>query len=60
MAYFLERVPGCFFWVGSGNDTNATHPHHHPRFDVDEGVLPIGAQALAAVALRALAAATGD
>jgi amidohydrolase len=56
MAYFLERVPGCFFWVGCGNDSNATHPHHHPRFDLDEAVLPIGARALAAVALRALAA----
>lgn len=36
-AYYVEAVPGTFFWVGGGNpDLNAMYPHHHPKFDVDE------------------------
>jgi amidohydrolase len=32
---FLEKVPGVFFFLGTGN----AHPHHHPRFDVADGEL---------------------
>jgi amidohydrolase len=36
-AYYLEKVPGTFFFVGGGNpEVGATYPHHHPMFDVDE------------------------
>jgi amidohydrolase len=36
-AYYLQKVPGAFFFVGGGNpELRATYPHHHPRFDVDE------------------------
>jgi amidohydrolase len=36
-AYYLQKVPGAFFFVGGGNpELGATYPHHHPRFDVDE------------------------
>lgn len=39
---FLNEVPGCFYFVGSANpDKNLIYGHHHPRFDFDEGVLPI-------------------
>ena len=37
-AYYLERVPGCFLFVGAGND-DVTAPHHHPLFDIDERAL---------------------
>lgn len=53
MAVFLNRVPGCFFFVGSGNPEkglNATH--HHPKFDFDEQVLPKAAAILAAAAVE--------
>ncbi|MFX3622507.1 MAG: M20 family metallopeptidase [Ectobacillus sp.] len=40
---FLQKVPGCFFKVGSGNiQKETTYPHHHPRFDLDEDALAIG------------------
>jgi len=40
MAYFLQRVPGCFFFVGSANsDKGFTAAHHHPKFDFDEDAL---------------------
>jgi amidohydrolase len=36
-AYYLQEVPGAFFFVGGGNpDIEATYPHHHPMFNVDE------------------------
>lgn len=41
MAYVLEQVPGCYFLVGSANAAKGLDfPHHHPRFDFDESVLP--------------------
>ncbi len=41
MASLLERVPGCFFFVGSANaERGLNYPHHHPKFDIDESVLP--------------------
>ena len=43
MACFLEHVPGCYFLVGAGDPATAVRPpHHHARFDIDEGALPIG------------------
>jgi amidohydrolase len=56
MAYFLQRVPGCFFMVGTSNAARGLiHGHHHPRFDIDdEAALPVGVATLATVALRYL------
>ncbi len=51
MAYYLERVPGCFFFVGCGNLDGSSEPHHSPRFVIDEAGLPMGAN----VMLRAVA-----
>lgn len=48
MAFFLEAVPGCYFFLGSANqDRGFTYPHHHPRFDFDESVLCIGVEMFA-------------
>ncbi|WP_168121967.1 amidohydrolase [Paenibacillus sp. HB172176] len=36
-SYYLERVPGCFMFVGAGNpDCGAEYAHHHAKFDIDE------------------------
>ncbi len=38
----LMAVPGCFVLVGSAPaDGSPAEPHHSPRFEIDEGVLPI-------------------
>jgi amidohydrolase len=43
---FLSReAPGAFFWLGAG--LPEPRSHHHPRFDVDEGILPLGIALLA-------------
>jgi amidohydrolase len=51
MAYMLERIPGCYFFVGSANhEKGLDYGHHHPKFDVDEGALPRAAALMAAAA----------
>lgn len=52
---FLAEVPGCFIAVGSRNASKGLHyEHHHPRFDVDEACLSIGAEVLLRTAKRYL------
>ncbi len=56
MSFYLREVPGCFFFVGSGNaDPALNHPHHNPFFDIDERSLELGLRMMAAVALDYLA-----
>jgi amidohydrolase len=51
----LDRVPGCYFFVGSRSEAKGkVHPHHSPLFDVDEDALPLAARLLLGVALRYL------
>jgi amidohydrolase len=45
MAFFLQAVPGCYFFLGSANaDKALAYPHHHPRFDFDETALGLGVE----------------
>lgn len=45
MSFFLEAVPGCYFFLGSANPSkDLAYPHHHPRFDFDETVLAMGVE----------------
>jgi amidohydrolase len=45
MSFFLQEVPGCYFFLGSANPDKAlAYPHHHPRFDFDETALPVGVE----------------
>ncbi|ACT02410.1 M20 metallopeptidase family protein [Paenibacillus sp. JDR-2] len=46
-SYYLEKVPGCFMFVGAGNEeTGVVFAHHHPRFDIDERAMVHSAQLL--------------
>jgi len=48
MAYYLEKVPGTFFFLGGSNEKKGiTYPHHNTRFDVDEDVFWIGTALMA-------------
>ncbi len=52
-AYFLRKRPGAFILIGAGNAARGiTAPHHSPEFDIDESVLPHGAELLARLALE--------
>lgn len=51
-AYYCQKVPGAFAFLGARNDaTGCCYPHHHPRFNIDEDALPLGAALLAQYAL---------
>lgn len=50
-AYYLQKVPGCFMFVGAGNpDKNAIYPHHHPMFDFDEDAMQTAVRLFIAMA----------
>lgn len=51
VALFLEKVPGTFFFLPSTWGDERDYPHHHPKFDIDEGVLWIGPAIMAQFAL---------
>jgi amidohydrolase len=48
-AYYLQKVPGAFLFMGAGDGMR--HPHHHPGFDLDERALVPAAALLASLAL---------
>jgi amidohydrolase len=51
-AFFLERMPGAFIWLGVGEDVSFLHT---PTFTFDEEILPRGSALLTALALEMLA-----
>jgi hippurate hydrolase len=54
-AYFLERRPGCYVWIGNGPAVNGGELHND-RYDFNDAILPAACGWLAAVAKQALAA----
>lgn len=50
-SFYLEKVPGSFFFLGIRNEKiGAVYPPHSPYYIIDEDVLPIGAAIHAAFA----------
>jgi len=42
---FIERVPGVFMFLGTGNEKKGTNvSHHNPCFNIDEDTLPYGVE----------------
>jgi hypothetical protein len=51
-AFYLEKKPGCFIFVGAGNQAKeCVYDHHHPKFDFDEDALPIAGRLMIAMVL---------
>ncbi|MBU1701344.1 MAG: amidohydrolase [Candidatus Eisenbacteria bacterium] len=45
MAYYLQRVPGVFLFLGAGNaERGLVEPHHSPHFNFDEEAMPLGVE----------------
>ena len=54
-AFYTQRVPGCFAFLGVGNpDIGANYSVHHPMFKVDEDALAYGAAIHVNCALKTL------
>lgn len=46
-AYYLEKIPGCFFVVGcKPKGVENAYFNHHPKFDIDEDCLLVAAKAV--------------
>jgi amidohydrolase len=53
MAFMMQTIPGCYLFVGSANpEKGLDAPHHHPRFDFDEEVLPQAVALMTAATLH--------
>ncbi len=52
-SYFLQKIPGCFFRVGTGNkDKNISANLHSPHFQIDERALEVSTAMLVALVLN--------
>lgn len=55
MAFFLERVPGTFVFLCNPKAVDGVfHPHHSPKFDVDEEHFSLGIRLILQTVLRFL------
>lgn len=52
-AYYLEKVPGCYFYIGC-TPKGVTTPYfnHHPKFDIDEEAILVAAKSVGYVVLE--------
>jgi amidohydrolase len=56
-AFYLEKAPGVMVRFGTHNPAlGCVHPLHHPRFRVDEAVIPLAVDYLVRLVRRVLAA----
>lgn len=54
-AYYLEKVPGTFFFTGAKSpEWETAYPHHHARFNFDEHAILIAAKTLGKATLQYL------
>jgi amidohydrolase len=51
MSFYLQNVPGSFFFVGAGVPDARNEPHHNPCFDIDEESLSIGLKMMASIVI---------
>lgn len=55
LAFFMERAPGCYIFVGiAPMDGRPEAPHHNSRFELDGRSVELGARTLLAAARRFL------
>ncbi|KEO82184.1 hypothetical protein EL26_16740 [Tumebacillus flagellatus] len=55
-AFYLQKVPGCFYWLGCKHPdpVHVGYNIHHPGFDIDEQALYYGVQLMVEGALAFL------
>jgi amidohydrolase len=55
MAFMQEKVPGCYFFVGSNDKArHLDYGHHHPKFDFNEEALIRASALMASAAIDVL------
>lgn len=51
---FSQLIPSAYVYLGVGFAGQVNYPLHHPKFDLDEKALPVGAQLFGYTALKFL------
>ncbi|MBI5963185.1 MAG: amidohydrolase, partial [Chloroflexi bacterium] len=51
---FMERAPGAMYMIGARKQGHEEYPFHHPKFDIDESIFPLGTAILVETAMRFL------
>jgi amidohydrolase len=55
MAFYLQEIPGSFIFIGSANEVRGLNAsHHHPKFDIDEQVMPMAVALICATTEKIL------
>lgn len=54
-SYMAQAVPGCVVRIGQAGRDKGAVPVHHPRYDFNDDILPIGASVWAALVEQELA-----
>lgn len=52
-SFFAQRVPACFYTLGTRAGESTANPHHSSTFDIDEAALPTGVAMMTALAFDA-------
>jgi len=54
-SFYLQKVPGTLVFLGVENkEKGIIYPQHHPKYDIDEDILPIGTALHVSIALEYL------
>lgn len=52
-AYYLEKIPGCYFYIGcTPKGIDKPYFNHNPKFDIDEEALIVAVKSVAYVVCR--------
>jgi amidohydrolase len=51
---YMEHIPGCFVYLGTGRDKQSRRPWHHPDFFLHEPSLGVGVKFLCALVRESL------
>jgi hippurate hydrolase len=54
-SYMAQAVPGCFVRIGQADGEKFTTQAHHPKYDFNDAILPIGASYWATLVEQELA-----
>lgn len=46
-SYYLQKIPGCYFFIGNGLEAPSCHS---VTYDFNDAIIPVGAQLLASIA----------
>lgn len=54
-SFYLQKIPGTFFFLGTKNSSkDLTKSIHHPEYNIDEDILPIGVKLFCNTAIEFL------